>query len=91
MGKLYVIGGIQLKEQAPKTALLPECASMMQIGIIIKVCFFSILYVSALFPQQPKWSTNISLYTENPEKIALVYFLRFLAFSLGRKINICND
>ena len=29
--------------------------------------------------------------TVNSEKIALVKFLRFLAFSLGRKIKVCND
>ena len=29
--------------------------------------------------------------TLNLEKIALVYFLRFLAFSLGRKVKIRND
>ena len=33
----------------------------------------------------------VLLHTVNSEKIALVYFLRFLAFSLGRKIKIRND
>ena len=41
---------------------------------------------------QDKYDTSaLSRYTVNSEKIALVSFLRFLAFSLGRKIKILND